>query len=52
MKPELPEVRDYLQAKAGDDKVHIEHCSAKLNEETRQFIVEFRYPLEADGKPL
>ena len=48
----LTELRDAVQAQIGEDRVYIEGAEVKYRDELPVLSFKFRYPFEADPKPL
>ncbi|HEY9871682.1 MAG TPA: hypothetical protein V6D08_21170 [Candidatus Obscuribacterales bacterium] len=49
---DLTDLRDFLQAQLGEDKVYVERAEVQYQEEAPILLVHFRYPLDADLEPL
>lgn len=49
---ELTELRDALQAHIGQDRIYVERTTVRFNNEHPIVAVDFRYPRDADLKPL
>jgi DNA-binding transcriptional MocR family regulator len=48
----LTELRDALQAQMGEDRVYIEGAEVKYRDEQPVLLICFRYPFDADLKPI
>jgi hypothetical protein len=49
---QLGELRDFLQAQMGEEKMDVEQAEVKFRDDKPALLVLFRYPLDAELKPL
>lgn len=49
---ELTELRDFVQARLGEDKVYVERAEVKFYKDLPRLIVYFRHPIDAESERL